>query len=103
MGDPGPDGENGTIGRKGPPGPPGPVGGKQVHTFYHQITNGYQLQVLFSLQINIYNTYEELMMSCDENISPPTDGCMAFVINTRYIYIQMPGDDCEWVPWVSSE
>ena len=40
------------------------------------------------------------MMSCDDNIAPPTEGCLAFVRNTRFIYIQSPGEDCMWLPWV---
>ena len=52
------------------------------------------------MQINIYDTYEDLLTSCDDN-EIPTDGCLAFVRNTRFIYIQLPGRRCEWVPWVS--
>ena len=52
------------------------------------------------MQINIYDTYDDLLTSCDDN-EIPTDGCLAFVRNTRFIYIQLPGQRCEWVPWVS--
>jgi hypothetical protein len=54
-----------------------------------------------SLQIKIYDTFDDLIMSCDENEIPPTDGCLAFVRDTQFIYVQMPGDDCDWQAWVS--
>lgn len=40
-------------------------------------------------------------MSCDDDEAPPTTGCLAFVRNTRFIYVQMPGEDCDWQAWVS--
>ena len=57
--------------------------------------------MFFSIQIDIYDTFEDLLLSCDENDTPPTTGCLAFVRDTRFIYIQLSEEDCEWIPWVS--
>lgn len=57
--------------------------------------------LVFFIQINIYETFDDLMMSCDDDEAPPTTGCLAFVRNTRFIYVQMPGEECDWQAWVS--
>ena len=51
--------------------------------------------------MDIYATYDDLLNSCTENPTPPIAGCMAFVLETHYIYVQLPGDDCDWAAWVS--
>ena len=53
--------------------------------------------------MDIYATYDDLINSCTESLTPPTPGCMAFVLDTSFIYVLLPGDDCDWVPWVSGE
>ena len=100
KGNKGMKGDKGVSGRKGPSSPQGQTGGKHVSfamSFYAQCN------YLSSQQINIYETFDDLMATCIENETPPTDGCLAFVSNTKFIYIQMPGDDCIWLPWVSRE
>ena len=67
----------------------------------HVILYAMHVRMFFSIQIDIYDTYEDLLLSCDENDTPPTTGCLAFVRNTRFIYIQLSEEDCEWIPWVS--
>ena len=57
----------------------------------------------FFQQMDIYATYDDLINSCTESLTPPTPGCMAFVLDTSFIYVLLPGDDCDWVPWVSGE
>lgn len=55
--------------------------------------------------MDIYATYDDLTNSCNESLTPPTPGCMAFVLDTRFIYVLVPGDNpgdnCNWVAWVS--
>ena len=60
---------------------------------------------MFLIQIYIYETYEDLVRACDDETasSKITDGCMAFVLETQFIYVQMPGESCEWLPWVRSD
>ena len=100
KGEPGMKGEIGVSGRKGPPAPKGQSGGKQVRFCYKPLWVTFHSEKL--IQMYIYDTYDDLMESCNESVIPPTDGCLAFVRNTRFIYIQIPGDDCDWQPWVSS-
>ena len=93
-------GEMGIFGRKGPPGPSGPNGGKHVCAYMLLFSVSANVMHCLMIQISIYATYEELMLSCDLNEAPPTSGCLAFVRSTRFIYVQLPGDDCVWQPWV---
>lgn len=97
KGDPGVKGEEGFFGRKGPPGPSGPNGGKHVCAYWLLLSVSV---TWFMTQISIYETYDELLLSCDLNEVPPTPGCLAFVRSTRFIYVQLPGEGCVWQPWV---
>ena len=65
------------------------------------LSSNARIFMIFFIQLDIYETYEDLMRSCNDTEVPPTTGCLAFVRNTRFIYVQMPGEDCDWEPWVS--